>query len=414
MIGRGLSALLVVAMLWPVAALGVTTSEIMEKLSDIETSPVRPYALFGLKVSNDVLTTIAIESGVPPVVLAGTVVKTVSVGVGYTTDVADHALELQDETWQGQMVLLGEDTKKLKALKQSGVSMGSPEAQALIREIEGNAAAIRQPGEGLLGYQATVLLKNAPYAAVLVARDKIVEKVIGVALESTGAAKYVNEKFHIYDGVHEKVAQPWTGFSKRIRSWAKLDDRATRVVAAASKALAEQEAAAVAKLLKASRPTDLDSAAGKALNSIYETVMINNPSDPREIRVERFRLAAAQAAKLAPPVPLPRPVPVVVAARPALVQMTAFPQDPQINAINADDGLVREYEREPRAVARQVDPPQRREEPGESAEFQAMRQRWRDELAKVGDGKTFAVCSNGCPGSTGTWDGERGKSLRDR
>ena len=408
------SALLGLLVLLPVAAFGVTANDVEATLSNIETSPIRPYTLFGLKIVNDVLTSVAIESGVPPLVLAGTTLKLGGKGLDLTADVAEHALEHQDEIREGQLALLGEDTAKLKALKQAGKSMHSDEAQALIREIEGNARAIRAPGEGLLGYQATVLLQNAPYAAVEVAKDKIIEKMIGKVLDASGVAKYVDDKLNVYDGVHDRLARPWAGFGRQTRSWAKLDDRAAKVAAAASKALAEQEAAAVAKLLKATRESDLDSASGSALKVIYDTLMIQNPSDRREIRVEKFRLAAAQAAVLAMPAPPPRAAPAAAVAVPAALPITAFHQDPQVRVIDADDGLVRRYTREPRFTAQPTQPAPRMQQPAESAETQAWRQRMHEEMAKIGDGKTFAVCSNGCPNSSSSWDGARGQTLRDR
>lgn len=101
------------------------------------------------------------------------------------------------------------------------------------------------------------------------------------------------------------------------------------------------------------------------------------------------------------------PEPVMRAAHPDLV----------IRAIRSDDAM---WEREPSTPSRSTpsspEPPPSAPpaEPQVDPRAEARRQALHEELMRVGDGKTFVLCSNGCPDSAASWDGQRGQTLRSK
>jgi hypothetical protein len=110
-----------------------------------------------------------------------------------------------------------------------------------------------------------------------------------------------------------------------------------------------------------------------------------------------------------------RPEIAIAAAVPEVVR--AVQADPLVLAIRADDAAGWEGHRassfydQPRSAPAAVQPTSPPPEPAVDPAAERRRQALHDELMKVGDGKTFVLCSNGCPQSGASWDGRRGETL---
>jgi len=178
----------------------------------------------------------------------------------------------------------------------------------------------------------------------------------------------------------------------------------------------EQEKAAAA-FFSNNRTEELEQDAADALAGIYGDIMSSHPSQPAPVVAPIFRLDVARAVIMAPTPAAEAMIAAIpaMAATPApTIQAVAETReaDPVAGAISVDDAQGwRRYSgptsSEPSAA---VSPT-----PSPPAEEPAWVARMHAESALVGDGKTFAVCSNGCPSSpNSSWTGGSGNTLYNR
>jgi hypothetical protein len=364
-----------------------------------------PFSRTALNVTGDAIADAAILSKHPAGVVIGVTYKAVDLA----HDVGAAAIGREDRWLGAELVLVDRDAQRLKEMKHNGVDLDGPEATEIKRGIHDRMRELTASDRSPAGYTASVIIKNLPYAVFQVAIDKSLENALEFAL-----AKVVKH-IPVPNAIHwaRTYGGPLEALNKGL-GWGKLGTRAGRAKHAAEEAMHDAEKKLVAKRIQQLGMATRTEAAADALSDMYRTIMTEQRSRPRAVIASSFRLAMARQAVL-----LPAPVaavPVMRAAVPEPVMRAAHP-DLVIRAIRSDDAM---WERGPSRSSSSTlsrpepPPPAPQAEPQVDPRADARRQALHDELMRVGDGKTFAVCSNGCPQSAASWDGRRGQTLESK
>ena len=377
---------------------------------------IAPFCYYaGLEVAGATLAAAALRNPNPWVFGAGATFKVADLAINTAADVGVAALARRDRWLDAQIALSGDDARSLKRIKAAGGDLDGPEAKAIKTRLRARVEEIQSPERGRLGYTAAVILENTPYAVAEVGVDKLIEKSIGLALEESG----VIALFEKFVPIPAKVnwALNYGGplaDAERAGGWRKLGTLAREAEAAADEKLRDQaasivakESAAVADFLSKDRATQVKESFSEALARAYEEQMREHPSAPRTLSVGAARLEAVRAAAIAAPA-----LPALVAApTPAVRPLTVWPADPVLRVLDADDRAWSRREAAPRPTPAAPPPPVWQPSPPSAAD-QARWAALHAELMRVGDGKTFAVCSNGCPATAeSSWDGRRKQTL---
>jgi hypothetical protein len=385
-----------------------------EGIKNVAVAPFCYYA--GLEVAGAALAAAAVRNPNPWVFGAGATFKVADLAINAASDIGAAAIARRDRWLDAQMVLSGDDAQRLERIKAAGGDLDGAEAQAIKARLRARVEEIESPQRGRLGYTTAVILDNMPYAVAEVGVDKLIEKSVGLALEESGAIAL----FERFVPVPAKVnwALNYGGplaDAERAGGWRKLGTLAREAEAAADEELRDQaasivakESEAVANFLSKNRAAEVKESFSEALVRAYEDEMREHPSAPRALRVGGARLEAVRAAAAAP---APAPVALVAAPTPAIRPLAAWPADPVVRVLDADDRAWSRREAAPRATPVAPPPPVWQPSPPSAAD----QARWAElhaELMRVGDGKTFAVCSNGCPATAeSSWDGRRKQTL---
>jgi hypothetical protein len=372
-----------------------------------------PLSRTALDLTGDAVASAAILSKHPVGVVIGVTYKAFDLA----HDIGAAAIGREDRWLGAELVLVDRDAQRLKEMKHDGVDLDGPEAAAIKRGIYDRMRKLTESDRSPAGYTASVIIKNVPYAVAKVAIDKSLEHALGFGLtrlfKHSPVPKAINWARR-YGGPLEAL-QNGLG-------WGKLATRAGRAKRAADEALRDAEKKLVAKRIQQLGMETRTEAVADAVSDIYSKIMTEHRSQPRTVIASSFRLEMARQAVMLPApvaaVPVMRaaiPEPVMRAAVPAVMR-TADP-DLVIRAIRSDDAVwVREPTRVPSSARSSAEPspPAPQAEPQVDPRAEARRQALHDELMRVGDGKTFVVCSNGCPQSSASWDGRRGQTLESK
>lgn len=353
-------------------------------------------------------------------------------GVAYAYKGTELGLELgataveAHEAWlEAEILIVGDQAKRLKQIHESGGDLRGPEATRIKALLRSKQIALGSQREGATAYTLDALIQHWGYVATKTGVDKTIEKSFGFMLEEFGVAKLVDRltsrppklanRLFNYGGPLERLQKDarW--------DWDRLGERAKLAEKAMAEAMVEQEAKFVASKLRLGRTKALQELADSALGWAYAEALKNNPSR-QHVVLSDFRLVAARAANLvleaalqpasAVPAEASRPV-AAIALAPARADRLAL-------AIASDDELIGRYDAPwhdggVNVPAPAPSEPEPEPETPEVPQVSESTLRFRAALKLVGDGKTFQVCSDGCPvSSDGSWDGERGKDLSDR
>lgn len=407
------------AVVW-VAVLGLTAGPVAQAQ---RSEAPEPFSRTAQDLTGDAIASAAILSKHPAGVVIGVTYKAFDLA----HDIGAAAISREDRWLGAELVLVDRDAQRLKEMKHNGVDLDGPEATELKRGIYERMRKLTASERSPAGYTASVIIKNLPYAISKVAIDKSLENALGFGLarliKHTPVPKAINWA-RTYGGPLERL--------QKGLGWGKLATRAGWAKQAADEAMRDTEKKLVAKRIQQLGMETRTEAAADTLSDIYRKIMTEHPSQPRTVIASSFRLAMARQAVLLPApvaaVPVMRaavPEPVIRAARPEPIMRAAVPEpvmraahpDLVIRAIRSDDAM---WEREPstpsRSTSSSPEPPASAPpaEPQVDPRAEARRQALHEELMRVGDGKTFVLCSNGCPDSAGSWDGQRGQTLRSK
>jgi hypothetical protein len=348
----------------------------------------------------------------------------VAIGVTYKAldlahDIGAAAIGREDRWLGAELVLVDRDAERLKEMKHNGVDLGGLEATEIKQRIRDRMREITASDRSPAGYTASVIIKNAPYAVFKVGIDKVLENALGVGWE-----KLIKHGPPVPKAINWALSHGGSLDALRNgRGWGKLVTRAAGANKAAEEAMRDAEKKLVAKRIQQLGLETRTEVAADALSDIYTRIMTGHPSQPRTVITSSFRLELARQAVMLPApvaaVPIMRAapvaaVPIMRAAAP--VAMRAAIPDPVVRAIRSDDAA---WQREPRGSSSAQSPsaPPPAPPPAEPQVDPRDEARWHalhEELMRVGDGKTFTVCSNGCPASGASWDGRRGQTLESR
>lgn len=380
--------------------------------------PVLPYSRAVLASSGKVLSEVAISTPHP-------VVK----GVGYAFKGTELALDIgaagveAHETWLAtELLVVGDQAKRLHEIKASGGDLNGAEATRIKGLLRERGRELGNQREGTFAYTMDAVAQHWGYVAAKVGIKKVMGKAIKGVLKTAGIARFMERRIPLPKKVNWVLN--YGGPLERAQKdalWGRLGTRARLAEAAASKAMLDLEAKLVAEELRFGRSESLKKLAESALGAAYAQALRDNPSRSVVVASD-FRLVAARAVEpvrallAASPVPARAHEPI----QPIQPIVPAPAQDPVIQAIANDDAaFVYEdptpyYERTasyPSAPAPEHDPPPPPPQP-EPPPPSAWALQIKEDLKRVGDGKTFQVCSNGCPATTdGSWDGARGQSI---
>lgn len=374
-----------------------------------------PFCRIGLDITGSTLADVAFHSPVPILIAAGATYKVADLA----HDIGDAAVDRENHWLDAELVLVGDDAKRLKEIKASGGDLNGPDADALKQRLRDHAYTMTSAQNSPVGYTLDVIIKNFPYAVAKVGIDKTIEKTIGFALDKFGVSKLIERILPVPKKVNwlMNYGGPLEDLEKGA-GWGRLGTRARGAQKAAEEAMQEQEEKIVADYLSSDRTESLKRSAADVLAKIYGEVMAEHPSQSRTIVAPSFRLEVARQAVLLPaPMPAIAAVPAAAAVAvpaPAPAILAAPPADPVVRVIRVDDASGWERYSRPAPSEEEVTDAAPTSEPADEPDpaDEARRAELHEELMRVGDGKTFAVCSNGCPStSDASWDGSRGQTL---
>lgn len=355
-------------------------------------------------------------------------------GAAYTYKATELGLELgatavaAHETWlEAEILVVGAQAKRLKQIHDSGGDLKGPEATRIKELLGAKKIALGGQREGAAAYTLDALMQHWGYVAVKTGVDKTIDKTLGFALREFGLAKLVDR----LTGRPPKLANrlfnyggPLESLQKDARwDWEKLGTRARLAEKAMAEAMVEQEAKLVASELRLGRGKSLEELADSALGWAYAEALRKNPSRQHVVASD-FRLVAARAANLAMEAALqPASAAPVEPARPvAAIMLAPARADRLAVSIASENVVMTQYDAPwhdggvnvPATAPSEPEPEPKPEAPS-VPQVSESTLRFRAELKLIGDGKTFTVCSDGCPASSdGSWDGERGKGLNER
>jgi hypothetical protein len=364
-----------------------------------------PYSKLASDVAGSVIASRAAESGVPVLVVAGVTYKAVDLA----HDIGEAAVEHQDRWLDAQLVLVDHDSARLKQLKNSPDGLNGSEAKAIEQRVRNRLERLAADGKSPVGYTGRVIVKNLPYAVSKVTMDKAIEAGLTHVFFKS-AAKRVGAEVNWalnYGGPLEDI--------QKGLGWGKLGSRARAAERLAAELFKEADEKAAMREMHTLAAGDWENAAADALQQVYQRVVRENPSAPRTIQMASFRLEALRTLPelyLAAPTLAEMQVPAQVAT------MAVMRSDPVVSAIRYED---RGYSRSSGPTwnggsgnGHSIESTSSRESSVPDARTVARDAALHAELMAVGDGKTYASCSNGCPGAGNSWDGSRGQTLNSK
>jgi hypothetical protein len=365
-----------------------------------------PWSRFASDFTGTVVAAYAVKSGNPWLIAAGVTFKVADLA----HDVGDAALARQDRLFGAQMVLADRDAKRLQEIEAASGTLKGDEAQAILQTLSDRRYAMNTTLQSPYGYTLAAIANNLPYGIAKVGVDKAFEWALGGVMKKLGLTAFLNRVLPIPKTVNWALnyGGPLEDVQKGLH-WYKLGTVARAAEKAAQEALVTEHANEVeeaAKDLHLVPDEAPDAAVGDAVQAIYDQIMRDHPSQPALVIGSIYRLDVTRAAVMAEPAAAmmaPRPMP----AAPEPVAEAAE-ADPEVGVISADGARVWAHYSGPASseptpyVSPSPGPP---EEP-------AWVSRMHAESALVGDGKTYAVCSNGCPSSpNASWTGAAGNNL---
>jgi hypothetical protein len=370
-----------------------------------------PFSSISADMLGDTLSNAAVHSPVGPLIVAGYTYKMANLA----SDIGGAAIDKEDRFLGAEMIVVNQDCARLRKIGADGGDLNGKEANAIKAELQNTKYQMTVDQRSPYGYTLGTVVKNLPFAVKKVAFDKVLEQTIGGVLHAAHIDKLFEAIFPAPENINWMLnyGGPLEDLQKGL-GWGKLGTRARIAEKAAAKSMKSQEAKAVADFLGADREESLEESAERALGKIYQRIIAENPSQPRTVVVQQYRLVAAREAVM-----LPAPaaeVPVMVATP----TMAAERPDPVIRAIQADDAQIRHFSTNAPQRSNNFSNPPRVYRPApvtpsvvqEDAATVARWQAFHDQLKIIGDGKTFTLCSNGCPpSSNSSWDGRRGQTL---
>jgi hypothetical protein len=344
---------------------------------------------------------------------AGATFKVADLAINTTSDVSEAAIEHRDKWLGAQLAFSGADAVRLKQIKAQGGDLNGDEATAIKARLRARVEEIQRPDHGLLGYTTAVVLDNLPYAVAEVGIDKLLEKTVGLTLDKIGvfalidkfspAPKVVN--WALNNGGPLAAAEKRAGWRALSRLAREAGEAAEDQLHEQAASIVEKESEAVANYFAEDRVAQIKDSVADALARAYQKQMAEHPSAPRPAMMASARLEVARAVAAAPVA--------MIAPPPAPVQVvTAFPADPMVRILQADDQAWNRRSDAPRVVIHAAPPPATWSPAPPSAADQARWAQLHAEMARVGDGKTYTLCSNGCPATAeSSWDGRRNQTL---
>jgi hypothetical protein len=378
--------------------------------------PPEPFSRTALDLTGDTIAGVAIASRHPAAVVVGVTYKAIDLA----HDLGAAAIGREDRWLGAELVLVDRDAMLLKQMKHDGIALDGPEAAELRRRILDRMSQLTASDRSPAGYTASVIIKNLPYAVVKVGLGKLLENVVDFTLTKVIAPRLPVQKAINWALTYGGPLEPL----RRGLGWAKLMTREGWAHKAAEDAMRDADKKLVSQRIKQLGIETRAETTADALSAIYKRIMMEHPSQARTVVASSFRLEVVRQAVMRPEpiMRAARPEPIMRAARPEPIMRAAAPvvirtvePDLVIRAIRAEDAV---WDRAPRESSSSAgaasEPPARPAEPEVDPRAEARRQALHDELMRVGDGKTFTVCSNGCPSSGASWDGRRGQTLESR
>ncbi|MCX7041694.1 MAG: hypothetical protein NT117_03190 [Gammaproteobacteria bacterium] len=332
-------------------------------------------------------------------------------------EAGEAAVEAHEFWLEGELLVVGEEARKLHDIKASGGDLNGPEATQIKTVLRHRQFELGNQREGAFGYTMDAIAQHWGYVAARMSGKKLFELAVGGLLKTLHIQKFIEQRLRVPKQVNWALnyGGPLEQQLRKGAGWSMLGARARLAEAAASDAIIEQEAKLVAYLLHRGREQSLKMLSENALGAAYVEALRDSASASRPVMPADFRLIAARAVDYIRPAPvrveIPQPVPApIVAVQPA---------DQLVQTIANDDVLTWHYEATPsdRTVTVPHEPPP---EPAPDPEPEptppsAWALQLEQEWKQVGDGKTFQVCSNGCSAtSDASWTGARGQTLSDR
>ena len=381
-----------------------------------DTDSPAPFSRVAKDMVGSVVASIAIASGQPVLVGVGSSYKAADV----VHDVGKAAIGREDRFRGAELVLATDEARRLRAIIDAGADPNG-EAPALRTKLQAHVQSLTSAERSPLGYTPRVLVKHFPYAVFRVTLDKLFKKAFSAGLQKLGVSRWIERKVPLPKKVNWLLnyGGPLENVQKEM-GWGKLGTRARGTEKSIANAMRDIQRKLAERELKEFGSEALLDSAAEALTAIYEKIMRENPSAPRNVVMSDFRLQAAQQAVLlpapvlviAPAAAAPEPIMRAAEAEPVMRAAEPVAPDPVIRTLRADDAFRWRPARSESVDTSTAPPPSRAEPPREDPRAAARRQRLHDELMRVGDGKTYVVCSNGCPNTPQTsWDGRRGQTL---
>lgn len=395
---------------------GTVSATVGEKLLK-----VLPYCNVVLEPAGKVIVSVGESTPHPVVKGAAFLFKATELSL----EAGEAAVEAHEFWLEGELLVVGDQARRLHEIKASGGDLNGPEATQIKTVLRQRQFELGNQREGAFAYTMDAVAQHWGYVAAKMGTKKLFGMAVGGLLKETGISGFIERRVPVpkqvnwalnYGGPLEQQLQKGAG-------WSMLGARARLAEAAASDAMIEQESKLVAYLLREGREQSLKKLSESALGAAYAEALRSHPSASYVVVPSDFRLIAARAVDYALPAPvyaaIPAPAPVkVVAVQPARGE------DRLVQTIANDDALASQYESPSRDRAVNVpyvpapEPaPDSKPEPTppEAPQMSEWALQLEQEWKQAGDGKTFQVCSNGCPAtSDSSWTGARGQTLSDR
>jgi len=322
--------------------------------------------------------------------------------VGLLREIADVAVDREQERLSGDMVLISAYAAQLKGLHAQGVDTRSdPRARAAIEQLKLLQIDMDSGEHGKYAQPLVYASKNLSYAVTTVTTRKALSWTLGKLFSSLGLDKLFGQ------GVRNTLANngPLAPVLRTI-GWKKLTARAN-IIGSATEQLTQQLTSVAAKDIS---KEFLKKIGDTAFMQMVKKELDEHPSQP----IHRTRLLVARESLiLAVPV-LPTPI-----AAPAAVipQAAAIQQDPVQRTISTDDQFIVNNSREtshsePDTLPPSAQPTTTREEPPKTARELQREAELRHEWDCAGAGVKAGCDWN--PNGNSSWDGEKNKNLHDK
>jgi hypothetical protein len=396
------------------ASLAVGLYAFVPATDAVEWRQVKPYSDFALKGTGSVL--VAVGSTVPnPYVTTAVYLYK---GTEFGLDVAETAVDRHSDWLTAEIHAVDEKAARLREIKAQHGDLHGEEARDIRKYLAQKTWSLGNQQEDPILYTFDAIREHWVYVSVHMGLEELKGKAFKKALVKLGIYEFVRNKLPLpqkvqwalnYGGPLEKL--------QRAQGWQRLDLRAAKASKAADKQLVAAQKKLAAALLAGDRVEELKKAATTVLDRAYLDALEKNPS--RKLfpnYPSDFRLIAARAVEYAFPAPVAAS-PAAAVAVPISLPKAREP-DRLVQAIVVDNTMVYEdpvpdYGRSTNVPIQSEPEPAPPEPEPEEDETPSRPSKFHEELMRVGDGKTFAVCSDGCP-SDSSWDGQKGQTLYGR